>query len=87
MGIMDGLSRLPTRLLQDAVSQDREGPRPLIGNLVAVIGLTTDIMVNAYLAMALRIEEGFWGSEMVPVEERSERESVGVGVTWCKDAY
>ena len=87
MGIADGLSRLPTRLLQNAISEDSEGPRPLVGNLVAVMGLTTDVMVNAYLAMALRMEEGFWGSEKVPVEERSERKSVGVGVTWGKNAY
>ena len=44
-------------------------------------------MVNAHLAMTLRIEEGFWGSDKVPVEERSERKTFGVGVTWCKDAY
>lgn len=87
MGIADGLSRLPTRLLQNAVSEDSEGPRPLIGNLVAVMGLTTDVMVNTCLAMALRMEEGFWVSLKVPVEKRSEGKSFEIGATWYKDAY
>ena len=70
LGIADGLSRLPTRLLIQHVAEDTEGLRPVIGSLIPVSGLVYDVGMNAELALALRREEGFCQmSEVVDSDE------------------
>ena len=63
MGIADGLSRLPTRLLALHVAEDTEGPRPIMGLVIPVIRLATDVVVNGSLAVTLRMDHGFWISD------------------------
>jgi len=60
MGIADGLSRLPNRLLQKAMAEDSEGLSPRMGAMVSVTGLATDVMVNSVLAQGLRGDMRFW---------------------------
>ena len=62
MGIADGLSRLPTRLMGMAMVEDGEGLTPMISSLIAVTGLTTDFMVNSFAAQILRSDRSFWGN-------------------------
>jgi len=60
MGMADGLSRLPTRLLQTPVAEDSEALRPLVGTIVPVKGWAMDVMVNSLLAVGLREDGNFW---------------------------
>ena len=60
MGIADGLSRLPNRLLSQHVAEDSEGLRPFLGSLIPICGLVYEVMTNAELALALRTDKGFW---------------------------
>jgi len=46
MCIADGLSRLPTRLLATHTSEDSEGLRRYMNDIVPVSGLVTDVIVN-----------------------------------------
>jgi len=62
MGIADGLSHLPTRLMGVAIVEDREGLTPRILSVVAVTGLATDVMVNSFSAQTLRSDRRFWGN-------------------------
>ena len=61
IGIADGLSRFPTRLLSNHIVEDSEGLRPIVGTIVPVSGLLTDVMVNTALAVALRRVASCWG--------------------------
>jgi len=60
IGIADGLSRLPTRLLGYHTAEDVEGLRPCMEGIVPVSGIATDVKINAGLSVALRLGEGFW---------------------------
>ena len=62
IGIADGLSRLPTRLLNWHFAEDTEGLRPCMAGIVRVSGVSTDVRMNAALAVALRNGSGFWRS-------------------------
>jgi len=61
MGITDGLSSLPTRLMGQCMVEDAEGPSTNISSVIGVTGLATDVMVNSMAAQILRGEEAFWG--------------------------
>jgi len=63
MGIADGLSRLPTRLLATHTGEDSEGLRPYMNGIVPVSRLVTDVVVNSTLAISLRTNYKFWAME------------------------
>jgi len=62
MGIADGLSRLPTRLMGLTMVEDVEGLIPIISSVIAVTGLATDVMINSFVAQVLRNDRSFWGN-------------------------
>lgn len=69
MGIADGLSRLPTYLMETPIAEDMEGPTPVISSIIPVNGLATDVMVNSLSAQAVRSEKAFWNIEGQRLEE------------------
>jgi len=60
LGIANGLSQLPTRLLGYHTAENVEGHRPCMEGIVAVSGIARDVKINAGLSVALRLGEGFW---------------------------
>ena len=62
MGIADGLSRLPTALMQCSFAEDSEGLRPTpIIVMARQHGINYRVWPMARLATRLRYNEGFWG--------------------------
>ena len=76
IGIADGLSRLPTRLLSSHFAEDTEGLRPCMEGIVPVSGISTDVKVNAGLAMTLRNGSRFWELGVEVGEKISERKEL-----------
>ena len=62
MGIANGLSRLPTALMQRPFAEDSEGLRPTpIIIMARQHGIDYSVWPTAWLATLLRYDEGFWG--------------------------
>jgi len=70
MGIADGLSRLPTYLMETPIAEDMEGPTPVISSIIRVNGLATDVMVNSLSVQAVRSEKAFWNIDGQRLEEK-----------------
>ena len=60
MGIADGLSCLPTRLMRECMVKDAEGLTPNLSSIIGVTALAIDVMVNSIAVQTLRGEEVFW---------------------------
>jgi len=71
MGIADELSRLPTYLMATPMTEDMEGPRPVISSIIPVNGLATHEMVNSLSAQAVRSEKAFCNIEGQLLEEEA----------------
>lgn len=80
IGIADGLSRLPTRLLNSHVAEDVEGLRLLMEGIVPVSRIATDVKINAELAVGLRIGRAFWHNGGKKREIMQKNESGGSDV-------
>ena len=63
MGIADGLSRLPTALMQRPFAVDSNGLRPAPVIVMAQQqGISLSVWPTASLAISLRYDRGFWGA-------------------------
>ena len=87
IGIADGLSRLPTRLLSYHTAEDVEGLRPFIGGIVPVSGIAMDVKMNAGLAVALRLGQGFWQMGRSEGESECWQDSKGSGMEVKWEAF